>query len=268
MVYLRVSMHKLFGLIRRGPALMSGFLLLVTATCALGQDPAFKSQPQIETSSRLGDDPLAAPRFGVWGFDTAGEDLSVKPGVDFDTYANGRWIRDTPIPGDRTSIGLFANLRGPLSDARTHAILEKAATSHAPPTTPEGKLGAMYRSFMDVQTIESKGAKPLESDLMRLRAIGSREAMAEWMGHESSGFQEAPFELDIAYDTARPNRNAVYLDQGGLGLPDRDYYLDPQFAAKKAAYEAYAAQLLELAGWSDAKREAAAIVSLRHRSPR
>ena len=261
MVYLRVSMHKPVGLICRELAVMSCFLLLVTATCTLGQDPSLKSQSKLVISSRRADDPLAAPRFGAWGFDTAAEDRSVKPGDDFNVYANGSWIRDTTIPGDRTSIGLFANLRA-LSDARTKAILEKAAASHALPTAPEGKLGAMYRSFMDVQTVESKGAKPLESDLNRLPAIGSREAMAEWMGHEFSGFQEAPFELDIAYDTARPNRNAVYLDQGGLGLPDRDYYLDPQFAPKKAAYEAYAAQLLELAGWSDAKRKAAAIVSL------
>lgn len=243
---------------------MSGCIFVAAHCCAQAQTVELNTRPTPVPSYSPALSPLADPSLGSWGFDTTAEDRTVKPGDDFNAYANGSWIRHTTIPPDRASVGLFANLRV-LGDARTQAILQNAAASKASLQTPEGKLGAMYKSFMDVQTIDLKARTPLEPDINHVHALANRQDMAEWMGHEFSGFQAALFELDTAYDHVDPTRNSVYLDQGGLGLPDRDYYLDMQFAEKKKAYQAYAAQLLQLADWPDAQARAAAIVSFETR---
>ena len=203
---------------------------------------------------------LATPRYGTWGFDTSAMDPAVRPGDDFNSYANGNWIRNTVIPADRVSVGLFSNLRN-LGDGRVYAILENAASGHAPTDTPEGKIGALYRAFMDERTVEARGSDPLKAGLKVVRAVRTRDDLAEVMGRELDGFSASIFDIDITSDAKNPSRNAVYLNQSGLGLPDRDYYLQPQYASKTTAYQAYAAQLLELAGWPDAQTQASAIVA-------
>jgi putative endopeptidase len=202
--------------------------------------------------------PSAAPHDGTWGFDTSGVDPAVKPGDDFYTYANGEWVRRTVIPADRARYGALTNLRN--LDDPVHAILEDAAAANASLNSSEGKIGAMYHAFMDEHAVEARGRAPLTADLERVRRVGTRDDLAELMGFAHEGFQASIFDLDVAADAKDPTRYSVYLNQGGLGLPDRDYYLEPQFAAQKAAYQAYAARLLRLAGWADAQVEARAIV--------
>ena len=203
--------------------------------------------------------PPPTPHYGTWGYDKTGEQPGVKPGDDFFTYANGAWQTRTAIPADKTSWGAF-NILADLSEARVHAILEQAAASHAAATTPEGKIGAIYSAFMDEATVEKLGAAPLKPDLDAVRAASSREALAELMGRADEGFYASVFDVGIDADSKDPTKYSVSISQGGLGLPDRDYYLQPQFAAKKAAYQAYVAQMLTLAGWSDAQAQAAKVV--------
>ncbi len=205
---------------------------------------------------------LAAPQYGQSGYDLAGRDLSTKPGDDFFQYANGTWLANTPIPGDKPAVSLRLEMTD-RTEQRIHDMLE-ATAAKAPhqPDTREGKVGAFYKSFMDEARIEAAGARPLDAGLAEIRAVPSRAGIAALMGRASADFGNTLFAPYIDIDLKDPDRYAVYLFQSGLGLPDRDYYLEKDFAAKKAAYEAHAAKLLSLIGWNDPAGTAQKIVAL------
>lgn len=206
------------------------------------------------------DAPSDAPRMGAWGFDLAGRDLAVSPGQDFFDYANGAYVRDLVIPSDRTSFGSFDRLRE-LSTARMQAVVQTAAAD----TSAKGdqaKLGALYRSFMDEAAVNALGAKPLAPELARIKAARSASDIARIMGEHQHGFGGSVFGAFIYDDAKDPLKYTVYLGQGGLGLPDRDYYLKDRFATQKAAYQAYVAKILTLIGWPEPEAQAKAIVEL------
>jgi putative endopeptidase len=201
-----------------------------------------------------------APRMGTWGYDLAGRNLATPPGQDFFEYANGTYLKALEIPADRTNWGAFAILNE-LSQNRMHAVVEKAAADRAS-AGDVAKVGALYGSFMDEKTVESLGARPLAPDLARIRAEKTRADIARTMGRSMMGFGGSVFSASVSDDAKDPEHYAVYLGQAGLGLPDRDYYLQPQFAAQKAKFETYVAQMLTLAGWPEPAANAKAIVAL------
>jgi putative endopeptidase len=218
--------------------------LLILATTGLS--PPVQAQP--------------APSYGAWGFDLSGRDTTVRPGDDFGAYASGTYLHDLKIPPDQSRWGVFNILRD-LSDNRVHAILEDAAAKAPPaPTTDDSKIGAFYKAFMDVQAVDAKGVSPMASALAAIQRAQSREALAAIMGHANGRFEGSIFNVGVSVDLKDPTAYAVSMSQGGLGLPDRDYYLEAKFAAKKAAYQAYVARLLELAGWPEPAARAADVL--------
>jgi putative endopeptidase len=209
------------------------------------------------------DDPashIAPPNIAPWGFDLAGRDTSVAPGGDFYEFANGTYTRNLVIPPDRSRYGAFDALSA-LSEDRVHAILEHAASDPSA-RGDEAKIGAYYRAFMNEDRVNALGATPLAPLLAQIRAAGSPSAMAALMGASNATFFHSFFGSDVQVDAKDPAHYAAYLGQDGLGLPDRDYYLDPSFASQKAKYQAYVAQMLTLVSWPDAEAEAKAIVDL------
>ncbi|MEO6340333.1 MAG: M13 family metallopeptidase N-terminal domain-containing protein, partial [Caulobacteraceae bacterium] len=202
---------------------------------------------------------LTPPVFGAWGLDLAGRDLAVKAGDDFNRYANGRYLDQIQIPPDRTGWGVNYQLSA-LSEAQVRAILEEKAKAGG--DGEAGKIGRFYAAFMDEARAEALGAKPLQPWLARTRAARSKADIAAIMGTAPKDFPSAIFGLYIDADPKNPDRYTINLFQGGLGLPDRDYYLSAQFADKKAKYQAYVAEMLRLAGWPDPAGHAKAIVAL------
>ena len=201
------------------------------------------------------------PHYGTWGFDTAGEDKAILPGNDFFGFADGTAVSHIVIPPDRSNYGAFAEL-AVLSEARVHAILEQAAaTAPAQPTASPEKIGAFYRAFMDQARADSLGATPLKPDLDAVRSAPDKAALAALMGRQNDGFFASLVDVSIDTDEKDPDRYAVHMSQSGLGLPDRDYYLKPEFAAKKALYQDYATKLLGLIGWTDPAGAAAKVVA-------
>ncbi len=201
------------------------------------------------------------PLYGGWGLDTAGMDRSVKPGADFFDYVNGAWDRNTPIPADKSSYGIDYVLSDG-AEKNLRSILEADPSTVTGPAAADAvKVHAAYKAFLDEKRVNALGAAPLAPDLAAIRAAKTRSELAAVMGQAPEGFQSSIFEIGIQNDAKAPDRYAVYLGQGGLGLPDRDYYLTPAFAAKKAAYEAYVGQILELAGWPDPQANAKAVVA-------
>jgi putative endopeptidase len=204
---------------------------------------------------------LESPRYGDWGFDLTGMDRSVSPGDDFYTWANGAWFKRTEIPADRTRFGNFDAL-SVLSEARVRSIIEDAAAGKAD-SADAARIGAAWAAFMDEDRVESLGAAPIAPELEAIRKAKSRDDITALMGKPGANYT-ALMGVFINDDAKDPNRYAVYAGTGGLGLP-RDYYLEPRFADKKAAYEAYVAKMLTLIGWAKPAESARAIVALETR---
>jgi putative endopeptidase len=232
--------------------------LAAAAVIALGAASAPFSLPALAATPEAPSADVAAPKFGTWGYDKTGEDPSASPGADFYRYANGAWVDHQEIPADRTRFGNFDRLLI-LSETRTRLLIEDAAASRT--SDPDAaRVGAAYSAFMDQARVDALGAAPLAHDLAEIRAEKSREDVARLMGRSPSSFQSAIFGPDIQADEKAPTRYIVHLGTDGLGLPDRDYYLKPAFAAKKAAYLTYVAGLLKQAGWAQPEAAAQAIL--------
>ena len=204
---------------------------------------------------------VEAGRMGSWGIDTAGMDKSVKPGDDFFGYVNGNWARTTQIPADRSSYGGFAVLRD-LSEARLRTLVEGYKLGNPAKDGDQAKVAALYRAFMDEATVEKLDAKPLQPKLAAIRAAKSRDDIARLMGQSMGGFGASFFGAGVSDDPKNPDFYALGLRQSGLGLGDRELYLDAKFAPQKARYQQYVAQMLGLAGWANAEKAAADIVAL------
>ena len=205
--------------------------------------------------------PAAAQRYGTWGFDTEGMDRSVKPGDDFFKYVNGHWAATTPIPADKTSYGSFPML-GDLSEVRVHAILDQwAADKNLKPGSDEAKAAIVYRTFLDDATAEKLDDKPLQPYIAAIRNAKTKDDIAQLMGNPRS-FGASFFGAGVTDDQKNPDHYALYLNQGGLGLPDREYYLRDNFKPQKERYQKYVADMLRLAKWDDPDKNAADVVAL------
>ena len=215
----------------------------------------------------------AVPLGHADGLDLAGMDLSVRPGDNFFMYANGTWIRDTPIPPDRSSYGSGAILEQ-LTDKRVVDLIQASAKANAPAGSDQRKIGDYYATFMDTTAIEAAGIKPLQPALARISAIKTRTDLARVLGagleadvdalNATNFYTENLFGLWVAANLDAPTQYAPFLLQGGLGMYDRSYYVDTSsgMASIRTKYQAHIAAMLSLAGISGAEAKAAAIMQL------
>jgi len=202
------------------------------------------------------------PAIGAFGLDLAGGDPSVKPGDDFSRYAGGHWLVTEQIPADRSRWGSFDVLRQK-SEASVHAILEDAAAGNAPAGSIERKIGDYYSAFLDTAGIEAAGLKPAQAGLEAIDAATTHEDVARLTARADLGLP-SPLEFGVGLDLKNPDRYVVQVNHGGLGLPDRDYYIrqDGEFPALRTQYRDHIARLLTLAGSADAAASAERIVAL------
>ena len=201
-----------------------------------------------------------APRFGTFGLDLAGRDTSVKPGDDWYRYANGGWDARTEIPPDRSTYGMF-HVLADLSDARTRTLVQEAAAGRI--SDPDAqKIGGLYASFMDQARVDQLDVQPMYADLRRIREVKSKSDLARIMGASEQGFGRSFFSMAIYDDAKDPERYAVYFGQAGLGLPDRDYYLQPAFETQRGAYRDYVRDTLRNLAEENAEQKARDILAL------
>jgi putative endopeptidase len=209
------------------------------------------------------------------GIRIANMDRSVKPGDNFFLYANGDWIKRTEIPPDRASIGVFTEL-DELSNKRTAALIQEEAKSHAAEASNDRKIADLYDSYMDEAGIEAKGLTPLKPHLQAIEAIKDKQELAFALGKSlradvdalnNTNFHTANlFGLWVAPGFNDSEHYVPYLLQGGLEMPNREFYLSDTEHMKKvrAAYETHVAAMLKLAGFTDPEERAKRIVALEH----
>ncbi|MCH7345939.1 M13 family metallopeptidase [Pelomonas sp. CA6] len=213
---------------------------------------------------QLGTAALAAPP--VSGLDLKGFDAQSRPQDDLFRAANGHWLDRTEIPADKSSYGTFIQLRDQ-SDARVRRIIEELAAKKPKAGSVEQKIGQYYAAYMDTAAIDKAGLKPVQPWLDSISAIQNGEQLAAWLG-QSQGLVNTPVLLTIEADFKKPTINRLLTWQGGLGLPDRDYYLkkdDERMAKARAAYVGYLEQLAKAAGEADAAAAAQRVMALEQR---
>ena len=218
-------------------------LAMSLAAPALAQDaPQSDSEILVTAHAAVGD-------FGV---DLTGRDTSVKPGDDFERYANGAWIDRTTIDPDRTRTGAYYDMREDI-DAKMHGLITALPA--------DNKAHALFHAFMDTKQIERVGLAPLMKDIAEVRAIADKTAMAHYMGRTDGSFGSSLFNTYSDVDPDNPKINTLNITQGGLGLPERDYYLNPHFAPQRAAYVAYMQRTFKAIGTPDPAKAAADVMA-------
>jgi putative endopeptidase len=202
----------------------------------------------------------------VSGIDTQYMDTGTRPGDDFFRYMNGKWLDETEIPADKSNYGGFIIL-GDEAQENVKAIIEESATGDFAKGTDEQKVGDLYKSFLNVETRNARGMKPLQPELSRINALSSHDDVTRYFARASIYGVSVPMDLQQLVDWNDPTRYSMIITQGGLGLPDREYYLkeDARSAELRAAYVAHVEKMFGLAGLPNGAAAAEAVMALEMR---
>jgi len=198
------------------------------------------------------------------GIETQYIDQGVRVQDDFFGHLNGKWLKSTEIPSDRSSWGTFMQLRDN-TQGQVRGIIEADQKKPGKKVgSDEQKIGDLYTSFMDEKKLDALGTKPLAGELQRIRALKDKHGVPALVAHLSQIGVATPYGIGVAQDAKESTKYATYIRQGGLGMPDRDYYLkldDKRMAGIRAKYEQHITNILALAGDKDAAAKAKAILA-------
>jgi predicted metalloendopeptidase len=248
----------------RIPASLAASLSLLVAFQAA---PAGAAEPAAASTEGTG------PRSGLM---LGNFDRSVRPQDDLYRFVNGGWLARTEIPEDKSNYGMFQVLADAV-EKNLKVVAESAAAGAgtAPRDSAVQRVGDFYASYLDEAAAERLAATPLQAPLAEITGIEDAKALVQYFGRTQRHFVSAPpgipdfgaaapFRLAVMPDAKQPDRYALYLTQFGLGLPDRDYYLEdePRFVEIRAQYLDYMAGLLDAAGREDTAAAAARVLEL------
>ncbi|WP_372940824.1 M13 family metallopeptidase [Shewanella sp.] len=191
-------------------------------------------------------------------------DKSVRPQDDFYMYVNGAWMKTAEIPGDRTNIGAFYDLREHARDDVKAIIEDLSATPNLADGSDEQKVADLYRSFMDVETLNKLGITPIQADLDKIAALKDKKELTAFFGENQANGGGTPLAFYISIDAKDSTRYATHIWQYGLSLPEKDYYFNQEerFVNIRKAFVEHIEKMYNLAGLSDAKANAEAILAL------
>ena len=250
------------GRLTKSPTLMEPLLkkaLLLTAAALIAVAACGRRETRTDSAvEETAVDPNA-PQIGTFGLAVKDIDAAVDPGDDFYAYVNGDWLKTFKIPEEYSSYGSFT-LLAERAEERLKAIVEGLGAAGAP-SGDARKVRDFYASYLDVAAIDAKGLAPLAEDFAAIDAIDTVEKFAAYASNPLTRAR-APIGFVISTDLKRPERYALYAGQSGLGMPNRDYYLEGKFADKQAKYRAYIETILTLAGHTDAAGAAQRIYDL------
>src|SRR4051812_14863581 len=220
-------------------------LVTASAACRRGTSGADRAAP--------------AARAGIV---PASMDKSVSPGDDFFAYANGTWVKNTPIPEDRSSIGGFY-IADQERERQTRELLDAILKSSPAAGSNDAKIASYYTAYLDTAAIDRAGLEPARQDLEAISSIADKRQLSAAIGRtlradtdplNATNFQtENLFGIFVTQGLSTPGAAIPYVMQGGIGLPEREYYLssDAEMVRLRDAYRAYIQQILQLAEYPD-----------------
>ncbi len=190
-------------------------------------------------------------------------DTLVNPGDNFDAYVNGTWVKNNKIPADKTSYGAFDILYDQ-SQKDVKAIIEEASKGTFAEGSDEQKIGDYYSSFMNRKDRDAKGIAPIQPELKNIDAIANYTDLAAYFGKSNRTGVSMPFSVVVTEDFKNPKQYTLMTWQGGLGLPEREYYLqaDAKMVETRAKYVAHIEKMLQLVGLPNAAESASKIMAL------
>jgi putative endopeptidase len=242
---------------------MKRHLLIVAATCvalAACNKSATPNAPQAAKGTES-------------GIELAAIDKSVSPGDDFNKYANGAWEKTAEIPADKSNVSVFSIINDRAQERKAE-LIDGIVKSNPAAGSDDARIANFYKAYMDTGAIEKRGLTPIKPDLDRIQAIADKGALAEAIGRSLRADEdplnatnlhtENLFGIFVTQAFSDPTKTVPYILQGGLGLPDRDYYVssDPAMVKLRGAYTPYVAKILTLAGFPNAQARAQKIVAL------
>ena len=205
-----------------------------------------------------------APKLGTFGIDLSNRDNTVQPGDDFNRHANGTWFDNYQLKDYETRYGSF-NTLSDQAELQVKAIIEELqARTDLAPGSDEQKVRDLYASYMNTAARDAAGITPIRPILDGIAKIDSVAALTAAFGRAGMDGSNAPVGGGVGLDRKDPNRYLVGIGVGGLGLPDKDFYLNPEprFVQIRTAYLAHIEKMLGFAGITDAKPRAEAILAL------
>lgn len=197
------------------------------------------------------------------GINKKNMDTLVKPGDNFAMYVNGAWMKTAKIPADKSSYGAFDMLYDQ-SQKDVKAIIEEAAKGNNAEGTDEQKIGDYYASFMDRKGRDAKGITPIQPELKAIDAIASYDDLAAYFGKANRAGVSIPFSVSVLADFKDPTKHTLITWQGGLGLPEREYYLatDAKMTDIRQKYVAHIEKMFQLTNMPNPAESAAKIMAL------
>ena len=239
--------------------LLCGAAVLTLAACGeKSKQNTTKAQGAV-----AGEQTTVAPELGDWGIDLDNIDPAVAAGDDFYQHINGKWLDTFEIPEEFSNYGSFTVLFE-RSEERVRKIIEDAASGKNADGSVEQKIGDFFASFTDVDAINAAGLNPLAEDLAHIDSLETHEDVAKAMARPDLALTSFIGGF-VNVDSKQPDRYITYMTQAGLGMPNRDYYIDEKFADKRPKYKAYIEQILTLSNVEDAGAKAQAIFDLETR---
>ncbi|MES2417160.1 MAG: M13-type metalloendopeptidase [Bacteroidota bacterium] len=190
-------------------------------------------------------------------------DTTVNPGDNFTAYVNGTWMKNTKIPSDKASYGVGAMVNDKAQEDVKN-IIEHAAKSKPANGSDEQKIGDFYAAYMNMKVRDSIGIEPLSAEFKKIDAIASAKDLSAYFAYANKAGYKVPFNLSVMEDLKDPKKYMLYTWQGGLGLPDREYYFlkDAKSEEIRTKYVAHIEKMLTLAGIPDAKAKSIQIMAL------
>ncbi|SDB80701.1 endothelin-converting enzyme Metallo peptidase. MEROPS family M13 [Raineyella antarctica] len=195
--------------------------------------------------------------------DLTAVDEGIPARTDFYRHVNGSWLDSATIPDDKPLTGAFSDLRDRSEEAVRDLVTGLGTPApHEGPQTDTDRIAGLYASFMDTETIERLGAAPLGSELAAVEAVEDVAGLVSLLGANARGGLGSLLYGGVDADPGAPEQYALFISQGGLGLPDEEYYRLEQYADIRAAYVAHMERMFALAGLEDPAGQAAAVMAL------
>ena len=188
-------------------------------------------------------------------------DTSVSPGEDFYKFATGGWQAAHPLPAEYSRYGSF-DVIGENTQKQLNDLFVSMTKMDAEYGSVDQKISDLYKMALDSLTRNDLGAEPIRPYILRIRAVESREDLARLLGQLNKEGEGGFYGSGVEADLMDSGMQILYLGQGGLGMGDRDYYLDPKNAGLKAGYEAFLVKIFQLSGLPDAEDLAAKALSV------
>ena len=209
---------------------------------------------------------VSTAELGNFGIDLSHQDLNTRPGEDFFHFTNGSWLDTYELPADRSIHGSFNDLRD-RSDERVRSIVDDLTSIEPAQDSMEQKISDYYLSYMNTDALNELGISPLLPGLSRLAEIDTLNKLVAALGRSRIDTTASPISFGIGADRGDPDRHQLGVSVGGIGLPDRDYYLEDteEYLNVREEYVAHIARILDFANIEDGAAKAASVLTVETR---